>query len=187
MKLEEVQNKVRRIAHWIDAETEIPVLHKYASALKPGQVYFEVGTGLGCSAIIAALSSQEGVQIWTVDWGIQYIPKVKTLNGYVAKVYEWFEKYGVRDRIVLMCKDANEVIWHGGDIHCLFIDGDHSYESVKRDMEKWIPFIPVGGVVLFHDFYCVHTPGVERAVRELMDNWRPLEGGGSIKVLRRTK
>jgi MMP 1-O-methyltransferase len=32
-----------------------------------------------------------------------------------------------------------------------FIDGDHSYESVKRDVELISDLVPAGGVVVFHD------------------------------------
>lgn len=33
----------------------------------------------------------------------------------------------------------------------LFIDGDHSYEGVKRDFENYRPFVKSGGLIAFHD------------------------------------
>jgi predicted O-methyltransferase YrrM len=33
----------------------------------------------------------------------------------------------------------------------LFIDGDHSYEGVKRDFEMYSPLVRPGGIVAFHD------------------------------------
>ena len=33
----------------------------------------------------------------------------------------------------------------------LFIDGDHSYEGVKKDFEMWSPFVVKGGLIAFHD------------------------------------
>lgn len=39
------------------------------------------------------------------------------------------------------------------DIDILHIDGDHSYESVKRDFELWEPFVISGGAIMFHDIY----------------------------------
>jgi cephalosporin hydroxylase len=33
----------------------------------------------------------------------------------------------------------------------LFIDGDHTYEGVKRDYELWSPLVRSGGIVAFHD------------------------------------
>lgn len=185
MNLKEVQTRVRRIAHWFDVETEIPVLHKHVSQLKSGEIYLEVGTGLGCTAITAALSSHSAVQIWTIDIGTQYIARLGTLEAYIKAVLNWFEEYGVTDKITFLCRDANQVVW-SQPIHCLLIDGDHSYESVKEDIRRWTPHVVKGGRVLFHDYHCIHAPGVKQAVDELMtDGWREAEGGGSIKAFRR--
>lgn len=39
----------------------------------------------------------------------------------------------------------------GGSIDFLFIDGDHTYEGVKRDWEMYSPLVRPGGLVAFHD------------------------------------
>jgi cephalosporin hydroxylase len=33
----------------------------------------------------------------------------------------------------------------------LFVDGDHSYDAVKRDYELWSPLVRRGGLIAFHD------------------------------------
>jgi predicted O-methyltransferase YrrM len=33
----------------------------------------------------------------------------------------------------------------------LFIDGDHSYEGVKKDFEMYSPLVRKGGIIAFHD------------------------------------
>ena len=38
-----------------------------------------------------------------------------------------------------------------GMVDLLFIDGDHSYEGVKRDFENYFPLVKKGGYVVFHD------------------------------------
>lgn len=50
-------------------------------------------------------------------------------------------------------------------IDFLYIDGDHAYESIKKDILLWYPKIKNGGIISGHDFDNVHT-GVEQAVRE---------------------
>lgn len=47
----------------------------------------------------------------------------------------------------------------------VFIDGDHSYEGVKRDIAAWLPKIRPGGWIGGHD-YGSHFPGVDQAVKE---------------------
>jgi predicted O-methyltransferase YrrM len=36
-------------------------------------------------------------------------------------------------------------------IDILHIDGDHDYQSVKRDFETWLPKVRSGGVIIMHD------------------------------------
>ena len=36
-------------------------------------------------------------------------------------------------------------------IDLLFIDADHSYESIKRDWHDWVPKVRHGGIVALHD------------------------------------
>lgn len=39
----------------------------------------------------------------------------------------------------------------GGEVDFLFIDGDHSYEGVRRDFELYSALVADGGLVAFHD------------------------------------
>lgn len=47
----------------------------------------------------------------------------------------------------------------------VFLDGDHSYEGVKSDIEHWLPKIKQGGVMCGHD-YGREEYGVTEAVNE---------------------
>jgi predicted O-methyltransferase YrrM len=39
----------------------------------------------------------------------------------------------------------------GRQIDLLFIDGDHTYEGVKKDWEMYSPLVRSGGLIVFHD------------------------------------
>ena len=56
-----------------------------------------------------------------------------------------------------------------GDVRLLFVDGAHTYEAVKADIDAWLPRVVPGGVVVFDD-YLESKPswGVRQAVDELL-------------------
>jgi predicted O-methyltransferase YrrM len=58
-----------------------------------------------------------------------------------------------------------------GSIDAVFIDGNHSYDYVKQDIELWAPKVGVGGIVSGHDYYVFkhsHNVGVIKAVDEFV-------------------
>jgi hypothetical protein len=50
----------------------------------------------------------------------------------------------------------------------LFIDGDHTYEGVKRDFELYSPLVSTSGVVAFHDI-AVHPENLGCLVNVFWD------------------
>ena len=53
----------------------------------------------------------------------------------------------------------------------LFIDGDHSYEGVKKDFEMYSPLVAKGGTIAFHDI----VDGAETSVGGVPKYWRELK------------
>ena len=55
-----------------------------------------------------------------------------------------------------------KAILKGKKLDFIFLDGDHSYDGVKRDFEMYSPLVRRGGIVAFHDI-CEHPPemGIE--------------------------
>ena len=49
----------------------------------------------------------------------------------------------------------------------IFIDGDHSYEGCKADIEAWLPKLKIGGFMAGHDYGHERFPGVKQAVDEI--------------------
>lgn len=50
----------------------------------------------------------------------------------------------------------------------VFIDADHSYESVKKDIKAYTPKVKKGGILSGHD---IDFPGVNKAVNELISKY----------------
>lgn len=66
-------------------------------------------------------------------------------------------------------------VWNG-KMDVIFLDGDHSYGSVKKDIEMWMPFVKDGGILCGHDYGVIDMnnpgrgpmfPGVKRAAQEI--------------------
>lgn len=50
----------------------------------------------------------------------------------------------------------------------VYIDGNHDYESVARDMKDWFPKLKSGGILCGHD-YNETNPGTKKAVNEFSE------------------
>jgi len=55
-----------------------------------------------------------------------------------------------------------------GQVDFVFIDADHSYKSVKADIEAWLPLTK--HFICGHDYGTEKFPGVTQAVDEAFDN-----------------
>lgn len=60
--------------------------------------------------------------------------------------------------------------FNDGELDLVFIDANHTYEFVKRDILAWLPKIKKGGIIAGHDYgrddYRPY-PGVQQAAREV--------------------
>ena len=57
------------------------------------------------------------------------------------------------------------------DIDFLFIDGDHSYEGVKKDFEMYSPLVGSGGIIALHDI----VPGPPEYVGGVSKFWKEVK------------
>lgn len=65
----------------------------------------------------------------------------------------------------------------GGDFDLIFLDGDHSYEAVKRDLQGLLPFLVEGGYIIMHDS---HFLPLRRAIAEVVDETGVVDCGNLV-------
>jgi glycosyltransferase involved in cell wall biosynthesis len=84
-----------------------------------------------------------------------------TLPSFLANL----QKRNLRDWVDVRVADSVHVgaTWQG-PIRLLFIDGDHSYEATRADVETWSKHVVPGGIIAFHDVEV--WPGVTQMYRE---------------------
>lgn len=175
------------------AEQELLVI--LARQLTPGQVIVEIGSEFGMSTSLFCYAAHPDVFIHAVD-----LFPGDMLENHKANMQE--AGFGER-----------KIVYHQGDsgsfrsfwvstaqraIDLLFIDGDHTYEGVKRDIENWTPFVSPDGKVVFHDCACMTNTNphplhyeVVRAVNEWYQanshEWRMVNMIDSMMVFQRSE
>ncbi len=124
----------------------------------------------GSTLVIAAAMNGEG-QFWSIDLG----EKEARLHGegvhrsFDDQIRDIFRRFGLR--VDLMIGDSRTIEVETGDVDIVFIDGDHSYEGVRSDFERFGHRVRVGGAVLFDDacsekHFQTHSDSVGRLVNE---------------------
>jgi predicted O-methyltransferase YrrM len=78
---------------------------------------------------------------------------------------------GVRDVVDVLPGFSHELIAaFAAPIDLLFLDGDHSYDAVRRDVSDWAPKVRPGGWLAMHDVVHPVHRGPRRVVDELLAN-----------------
>jgi predicted O-methyltransferase YrrM len=167
--LKNIFHAIRGVDGWLsDAEVECLALFA-ACPTATGEV-LEIGSFRGKSTIVlaraAALTQQ--THVVAVDPFVLEGPTLADHNG-VASARALFEanlrQAGVEHAVELHEAYSNEVgkSWDR-PIRLLWIDGDHTYEGARTDLETFLPFLADRAIVAFHDI--LHPYQCVRAFRE---------------------
>jgi predicted O-methyltransferase YrrM len=173
---------------------ELTALCEMLAARRPEHL-LEIGTAHGGTLFVLTRLASPHATIISVDLTGGRLGEGPTR----ALIFKRFARR--RQRLYLLLGDSHsaETLNRVKDIlkqqalDFLFIDGDHSYEGVKRDFELYGPLVRKGGIVAFHDIvdgapeFVGGVPAFWREIRpryrhaEIIEN--PRQGGWGIGVL----
>ncbi len=149
---------------------EGPYLYQLARCASRLGVVVEIGSWQGKSTIWLAKGSEaaDGSELYAIDphVGGRDLEKIGLINVNTEEAFrENIRKAGLEKRVIPIVVTSMDALegWHK-TIGMLWIDGDHSYESVSTDFYGWLPFVADGGVIALHDTYSWE------GVRKLVDN-----------------
>lgn len=137
--------------------------------------FVEVGALLGRSTCYLAeliQFSQKRIRLDVVDTWVN-LPPDPTFHAAVREAagdpYKMFllnmERFGVAQFVRPIRLESTEAaqMYRDSSLDFVFLDADHSFQAVCRDIEEWAPKVKPGGVLAGHDY---GMPEVQRAVQE---------------------
>ena len=160
------------------------LLYRYAfnlRRLKYGHVntILEIGRyKAGSTVILASATHNKDLNIVSVDIEEQYSP---------ATV--WLDAYEQKHRIDIRVENSNTM--KNIPISLLFVDGDHSYDGLKKDIEHHWNYLNQNGFCLVDDYDI--TNATKNGVTLFISEWinkgiaEVVELGSEIIVLRKLK
>lgn len=155
-------------------EADTNVLLNHYIQLPMNSKYVETGSYLGCSGVLAGLSSKHGSTVYCHDIWFENIEDITAtgtrppdgVDNYFFTFYENVMNNNLQNIIIPIRGDSAYTlnIHRDESIDLAFIDGDHSYEGALKDLDTVLPKMKKGGVILCHD--CRPGSDVSKALRE---------------------
>lgn len=152
------------------APTELEYL---ASVAEKSHCILEVGSWKGRStSVLAQHTPGIVVAVDTFQGSVEHQPELKGKPA--SGVYHAFSantsRYDNIWPLLANSLSAARIISHGPmRFDLIFIDASHDYESVKADIQAWLPLLADGGILCGHDYM---RWGVKSAVRQLVPKHR---------------
>ncbi|MEH2277179.1 MAG: CmcI family methyltransferase [Nostoc sp.] len=144
--------------------------------------FVEIGSFAGSSLFLnqkALVREHNDLQGWAIDPGLH--PQLKlVLDNLPSEIthLRMFSHHALTQLQTIFERDRNYPPY-------IFVDGDHSYEGVKKDIANYYPLLAPGGLMIFHDYlppldeenspsilfhHGGNEPGIRQACQELMEN-----------------
>lgn len=154
------------------------LLYGLARFQRPQPVIVEVGVWKGLTASLFAQAAKlTNGHAWGIDIG-----------EYADEAQARVKRLGLNAWWTYIQGDSAEIgkLWDRR-IDFLYLDGDHEYPGVTRDIEAWTPHVRIGGYVACHDYQS--KTGVKQGVDEFLDGnaaWQglPLTWEHGLMLLR---
>lgn len=167
------EEKYEGVPAFIPTSTQdenLRLINKFSEGRKS---IFEIGTWIGRSGLAFA---QNFSKVKTID----YLP-----GSDIAYSYKGFESGQLckdLDNVEYLYQDSRHYSDFSEQFDCIYVDGNHTYEGCKQDIELARKLCVEGGLIFIDDYYnsCF---GVQKAVDELPDTVYCVEGTTVVFII----
>ena len=162
---------------------ETHFLSTLIKAVNPGTI-FEIGTYNGFTTLHLAVNSQPSCRIFTLDLPENYDEKQASKFSYddllvvhlsqKTVLHRFYKGHPLEGKIKELFGDSSTYDYspYEGKMDVVFIDGNHSFDFVKKDTENAFKMLSSQGIIVWHDFdYIIHKD-VFRYLQGLAQNYR---------------
>lgn len=163
----------------IQKVTELAPLIAFLRRRRPRTIV-EIGTERGGTFWVWTRLAAPDAVLVSVDWPDSAVQELATPEALKALAGEQQEVVVVRgDSHAQSTFAAVAGALGGREVDLLFIDGDHTYEGVRRDFELYSPLVGPRGLIALHDV-AEHAPEMGVGVHRF---WLELQRGHRTRTL----
>ncbi len=171
-----VLTKCDKFIRPLQIRSEISSLLKILKEKKPRYI-LEIGTAKGGTLFLLSRAASDDALLVSLD-----LPQGRFGGGYPKWKIPLYESFGSpRQKIHLIRADSHDPSsvekvkdsLKGNKLDFLFIDGDHTYDGVKKDFEMYSPLVKEDGLVGFHDI----APHTRQTGCEVERFWNEVKKG----------
>lgn len=169
----------------IKQQSPTPWIKKRADLLRimpKNKIVAEIGVQAGLFAEEILLYTQPEhlylIDCWAYQNPTEYHDEANMNNNEQEKLFQSVkQKFRNNPRVTVIRAFSPEAaeLFKDNFFDWIYIDANHAYEGVKKDLEGWYPKIKVGGIISGHDYILLETVhstfGVVSAVNEFMDKY----------------
>jgi hypothetical protein len=125
------------------------------------------------------LKSNSLTKLYLIDcWAYQdnYLDMANISNAQQQSYYQYVnQRFSQNSRVKIIREFSTKAceLFEDGSLDFIYLDADHSYEAIKKDIEIWYPKLRTGGTLAGHDYFDGVVPqgnfGVKTAVNEFIE------------------
>ncbi len=139
-------------------QVQLDVLSNWCNKYRPRTIV-EVGSWLGKSTcVFGKYAKENGATVIAVDWwrdnpDVGLFIKKNGIDVF-KQFMENINELGLSRNVTALAMDSIEAscLISDSSIDMIFIDADHRYSKVSKDIRYWYPKLLPGGVICGHDF-----------------------------------
>lgn len=159
----------------------------------PAKKVIEIGRYKGGTTLVLGAAMSQSGQFWSIDLGRKQGRLEHAGPSFDEMLQQQLDRMSLT-HVQLLVGDSRTIEVDTGEVDLVFIDGDHSYEGVKNDFERFGRRVRVGGAVLFDDAFATkyfqgRVNEVGRLIEEIctQGNFELVQGVDRLAHLRRVR